>query len=374
MQSFRFTRRIERWIGSFLIFALVLVSSGFGSFMSSASAASSWSPVTSNSSVGIYGGCYGNGHYVGVGQSGEVVTSSDGTTWTSQTVGTDDLLRCTYQNGKFLAVGYGTPHLYSTGASMYSSADGLAWTAVTIPDTESIFGIAFNGTTYVTVGTGGKILTSSNGTTWSSMTPFTSQDLNDVVFGGNRFVAVGANGGVFVSNNGGVSWASQSVGSSTNLHGVAYDGSLQYVAVGDDGIYLSTDAVSWTKKQSTSDLMYGVTYGGGQFVASGLSGLLYTSADGISWTSETFDASQMFYSVFAGGTKYVAVGESGYLATKPMSLSLSNDASLSNLTVSQGALTPNFDSGTPTYTVSVGNAVTNLTVTPTVSNSHATVK
>ncbi|MBL0385890.1 cadherin-like beta sandwich domain-containing protein, partial [Tumebacillus sp. ITR2] len=53
---------------------------------------------------------------------------------------------------------------------------------------------------------------------------------------------------------------------------------------------------------------------------------------------------------------------------------LSSDATLSNLTVSQGALTPNFDSGTPTYTVSVGNAVTNLTVTPTVSDSHATVK
>ncbi|KAF3980794.1 MAG: BspA family leucine-rich repeat surface protein, partial [Methylococcales symbiont of Iophon sp. n. MRB-2018] len=47
------------------------------------------------------------------------------------------------------------------------------------------------------------------------------------------------------------------------------------------------------------------------------------------------------------------------------------DASLSALTLSTGTLTPVFSSDTTDYTVSVANAVTSLSVTPTVSDSSA---
>ncbi|WP_174520785.1 beta strand repeat-containing protein, partial [Sphingomonas soli] len=49
-------------------------------------------------------------------------------------------------------------------------------------------------------------------------------------------------------------------------------------------------------------------------------------------------------------------------------------ATLSNLTLSQGTLTPVFASGTTTYTASVANAVSALTVTPTVTDATATVQ
>ncbi len=51
----------------------------------------------------------------------------------------------------------------------------------------------------------------------------------------------------------------------------------------------------------------------------------------------------------------------------------SGNASLSELTLSSGTLSPEFDSGTTRYTAGVGNAVTSLTVTPTLSDSNATV-
>ncbi|KPD07723.1 hypothetical protein AM501_13880 [Aneurinibacillus migulanus] len=54
--------------------------------------------------------------------------------------------------------------------------------------------------------------------------------------------------------------------------------------------------------------------------------------------------------------------------------SVSNNADLSNLTLSQGTLAPVFASGTTTYTASVGNEVNSVTVTPTVADSTATVK
>ena len=52
---------------------------------------------------------------------------------------------------------------------------------------------------------------------------------------------------------------------------------------------------------------------------------------------------------------------------------LSSDANLSGLTISSGTLTPVFDSGTTVYTYNVANAVTSVTVTPTLNESHATV-
>jgi hypothetical protein len=51
----------------------------------------------------------------------------------------------------------------------------------------------------------------------------------------------------------------------------------------------------------------------------------------------------------------------------------STDANLSGLTLSSGALTPAFASGTIAYTQSVANAVSSITVTPTVSQANATV-
>ena len=55
------------------------------------------------------------------------------------------------------------------------------------------------------------------------------------------------------------------------------------------------------------------------------------------------------------------------------STTTSTDATLSGLTLSTGTLSPAFAAGTTSYTVSVANTVTALTLTPTVDTSGATV-
>ena len=52
----------------------------------------------------------------------------------------------------------------------------------------------------------------------------------------------------------------------------------------------------------------------------------------------------------------------------------SSDATLSALALSSGTLSPTFDAATTTYSATVANATTSLTVTPTVSQANATVK
>lgn len=61
------------------------------------------------------------------------------------------------------------------------------------------------------------------------------------------------------------------------------------------------------------------------------------------------------------------------VAVGPITFDTSTDASLSGLTLSAGILSPVFDGATTAYTASVGNAMTAITVTPTVHNAAATV-
>ena len=74
--------------------------------------------------------------YVSVGESGTILTSSDGTSWDNRTSGTS----------------YG------------------------------LQGVTYGNGTFVTVGLTGTILTSSDGTTWTSRTSGTSEDFNGVIY------------------------------------------------------------------------------------------------------------------------------------------------------------------------------------------------
>jgi len=69
-----------------------------------------------------------------------------------------------------------------------------------------------------------------------------------------------------------------------------------------------------------------------------------------------------------GGSDSTSSSSSGGTTTT------STDATLSGLAISSGTLSPTFAAGTTSYTVSVSNSITSLTVTPTVNASGATVK
>ena len=60
--------------------------------------------------------------------------------------------------------------------------------------------------------------------------------------------------------------------------------------------------------------------------------------------------------------------------TTTVTRAASSDATLSGLALSSGTLSPAFDAATASYSTSVANATTSLTVTPTVNQANATVK
>ncbi|MDL2228120.1 cadherin-like beta sandwich domain-containing protein, partial [Odoribacter sp. OttesenSCG-928-L07] len=91
-------------------------------------------------------------------------------------------------------------------------------------------------------------------------------------------------------------------------------------------------------------------------------------------------------SVAGDGNKILAVGSNQFdivvtaqngISTKSYSISVyreaSDDATLSNLAVNQGELTPNFNPNTTSYTVNVLNNITNIEITGTANHINAQV-
>lgn len=82
-------------------------------------------------------------------------------------------------------------------------------------------------------------------------------------------------------------------------------------------------------------------------------------------------------STIRSGEHYITSAPVGYTAydyPHPLTGSTASSVStLSALTASQGIISPSFASGIITYTASVANGITSMTVTPTVTESHATV-
>jgi uncharacterized repeat protein (TIGR02543 family) len=112
----------------------------------------------------------------------------------------------------------------------------------------------------------------------------------------------------------------------------------------------------------------------------------YMSTDNYTWTEicsylgEVGGATQCVKSGLTSGTTYYfrfkAFGQNGYDTTYKPDITVtipivSSVATLSNLTLSSGTLSPTFDSATETYTASVANDVDSVTVTASKSNSGA---
>ena len=153
-------------------------------------------------------------------------------------------------------------------------------------------------TQHILVGDEGGIFTSTNATNLMTITKRTSgttQDLNDIATRSSLYVVVGNGGTILTSTNSGVTWTSQTSGTSENLLGISYNSTLDiFIAVGTNGTILTgnTTGTTWTARTSgTTKNLNGVFFANGNVpVAVGDSGtILYSSvaSAGATWTSVT---------------------------------------------------------------------------------------
>ncbi|SDE06202.1 X2-like carbohydrate binding domain-containing protein, partial [Paenibacillus sp. cl123] len=317
------------------IFTLVLLVAG----ISPAYAASfdNWrigSPLPTGNN--LYSSTYGPGKHVAVGDRGTILTSNDGTSWTSPDSGTTQALYgVTYSPGLYVAVG--------TGGTVLTSTDAESWTNHKVAGNVGFQAVTYGNGVYVAVGGSGAIQTSSNGTSWISRTSNVTGVLRGVAYGAGKFVAVGANGTILTSTDG-TSWTKRDSGTTTQLfYGVTY-GNGMYIAVGHGGmIVTSTNGETWTSGSTPGITVTfnSVTYGIDTYVAVGRGGTVVTSTNGVNWTKQT-SGTEGFNMVSYGNGVYLAVGDLGNVAT-------SNDSS--------AAIWVNHSSGTSSalYGITYGN-------------------
>lgn len=207
-----------------------------------------------------------------------------------------------------------------------SSADGLTWTSNTAVPASGMNGIAFGFVggvtpTYVAVGNGGQIFASTDLATWTQIVSGTTSDLNSVALVNGSFVATGA-GGILLSSPTGSNWTALTSNAASTLRGVTFSANslvIRYVAVGDAGaIVTSPDAVTWTPVTLTPPLtqnLLSVTVGGAsgsRFLAVGEGGTVVYSDDGLNWSAASSGTNlSNLAKVIVAPSMYLAVGDAG---------------------------------------------------------------
>jgi uncharacterized delta-60 repeat protein len=168
----------------------------------STDAGSNWQAAASVPTLCALNGLAFNGNiWVAVGGkpgAGTILYSTDASTWSSATAGTNILFAVVAGRDKFVAVG--------ENGGILISPDGYVWTAATNSYTNSLYGVAYGDNLFMAVGASGRIVYSGDGNSWTNVYNYSmqspQQDLFSVTFANRKFIAPGGNGTMLVSNPG----------------------------------------------------------------------------------------------------------------------------------------------------------------------------
>ncbi len=270
-----------------------------GNIVRSTDNGTTWDNATSPTANDLNGIAYGNnitqnwhkGNYVAVGSSGNIVKSADSTNcktnWSGSNSGvspqdegvicdigssfdnktsptTSGLIRVTFGNNTFVAVGGSGTIVRSDAGGSYNFHNLISFDNVTSPITSNLRGITFGNNIFVAVGRYGYILRSSdNGTSFDNATSPTANTLKRITFGNNTFVAVGNEGNIVRSTDNGLSFDNATSPTANDLYDVVF-GNNTFVAVGNEGNILRStdDGITWDNATSpTANDLNGIPTG-----------------------------------------------------------------------------------------------------------------
>lgn len=290
---------------------------------------------------------FANGIFAAVTAQGNVLTSSDGVTWTNHPALTGTwLVSITYGNGVWVAVG--------AGGTILLSHDLNVWMPQKSATTNKLNGVLFTGYIFVAVGDGGTILSSLDAQTWLSQASGVTGFLHGITYAPdvNLGPIVPARDDVIVSGEGGIvlyapagepfeslpltatlNFFSEPSGTTQNLEAILVSQTNQggfrgAVAAGANGTLLySQNLPPFTfqagSAPATTATFRGLTSGNGTYVAAGDQGTIMTSPDGITWTQRfagdsyaTLSTATLLGAAYSPSlNRFVIVGTGGTILT-----------------------------------------------------------
>ncbi|WP_193726676.1 S-layer homology domain-containing protein [Paenibacillus guangzhouensis] len=196
-----------------------------------------WASKDTGIKARLMGVAYGAGLYATVTYTGDIYTSTDGSSWTSRYSNANYRFNTiAFVNNQFIALGTKYESGKASGIVIAKSSNGIDWgtpAEVNKPDT-NMTGITYNGSTYVMVGSStlsagpGWILKSTDLTNWQDVTSNPIR-FNSVQAGSGILVAVGSSGGVFTSVDGDI-WIPGGSKLTSNLTSILFEkGSFKVV-------------------------------------------------------------------------------------------------------------------------------------------------
>lgn len=291
-----------------------------------------WTIVSSGTTNKLHSIAFGSGIFVSCGDSGTVLTSSNGLTWLPVPSGTtNSLFGAAYGQDRFVAVGQ--------SGTVITSSNGVVWSSVSSGTPNPLNAVAYTDLGFVAVGGGGAILTSGDGSNWVTQNSGTTAGFVGVGMGfGKTFAGAEVNPpALFWSTNGSV-WSHMTNLPQPDLFngGFAY-GNGVLLGIRIRGSFCrSTDGVTWTNYFSPFVYCFGLVFARDQFVTvggefSGGGRTIGSSMDGLSWKTRYYQSNEgRLLGVAYGDYRFVAVGDGGSILVSAPMLWLSNPSVVSN--------------------------------------------
>ncbi len=262
-----------------------------------------------------------DGKIVAAGEGGIVLTSPSGSDWLithgSNSKKEASISSVTWTGSRFVAVGFGV---------ILSSDDGSTWTSQaaggTLTSIPWLFGVVSNGH-YMLAWGYGKLLASTDGHEWSEAAPGPPVTLSDIVWTGSQFVAAADGELETYTSTDGQNWTKTLLGSKltdASLRGL-FARNDRLIAVGHQisrspVALTSSDGESWSLAQTNGQDEWVAVSGNDQlFVAVGAAGAIGTSTNSTQWTSQASGIATRLLDIMWTGTQFVAVGEAATIIT-----------------------------------------------------------
>tara|TARA_R110000868_G_scaffold42198_12_gene143252 strand:- start:3671 stop:4813 length:1143 start_codon:yes stop_codon:yes gene_type:complete len=253
---------------------------------------------------------YGNGLYILFGLAANLYTSTDGITWTARTNAINSTTTCIYANGQYVAGAPGT-------TNMATSTNAITWTVRTPTTTSQITALAYGNSLYIYGGVSGVLGTSTDAITWTARTSGTSSQIASLIYANGLYV-YGTVGGGLATSTDAITWTARTSGTSSNITNLAYGAGVYVYGGTNSALATSTDAITWTGRSlGLTTTIYSMLYDGSNFVCGLTSNSAFaTSTNAITWQIKPANPSQGATSapwiVYDGVGRYVMIDGFGY--------------------------------------------------------------
>lgn len=278
-----------------------------------------WTTQISGPGLALYAITYAQGQFVAVGNNGVSMTSTNGVNWSTSVTtvnGYGEWVDVLYWDGRFVALA-NTGYL-NNQSGVFTSTNGLNWE---VPDT-SITGyrtlrrLTVHGDKLLATGEQGATFVTSDATNWLPVDVPVSDSYVATTIDGRTLLGGGQ--GTILNGAEGEPWSSfPSYLDGLVPRAMASDG-RSFVALGTGPAAWSPDGRSWSTSSVPGNVFISsAIYARGKFVAVGADNTILTSTNGRNWQM-TYTAPGLYHqlqSIAFSSNLFVALGFKGYSLT-----------------------------------------------------------